>query len=172
MRDLARPPGSPIGEVREWLFAAARDAGAMGVIARSRVEWAESGRLVADDRFTRVSTTMCLELDPARVDHVVPVELRPMSVSAYLHHAERAEREYAAERHASGEPREDAERIAAEQMAGLLPDGLDTRAAHFFTPVLAVRSWVCCGWPPTVRSPTSTTSSCTSGCAGVASAGR
>lgn len=66
----------------------------------------------------------------------MPVELRPMSEPAYLAYAERAEREYAAERHASGEPLDEAERIAAEQMAELLPDGLKTRDAHLFTPTL------------------------------------
>jgi ribosomal protein S18 acetylase RimI-like enzyme len=152
VHDVFLPADAPVAEVRDWLLAGARAAGARGLLVGTSPEHPETSALVDDGRFSRVSTRMCLELGGSagggsgagpdvgagtrpRGD-AGPVELRPMSEPAYLDYAERVEREYAAERHASGEPLEEAERIAAEQMAELLPDGLQTRDTHLFTPTL------------------------------------
>lgn len=148
VHDVSLPTDAPVGEVRDWLLAGARTAGARGLIVGASPDRPETAALADDGRFTRVSTRMCLELAGADGGGTQAgprggpeaggwaVELRPMSEPAYVDYVGRAEREYAAERHASGEPLEEAERIAAGQMAELLPDGLRTRDAHLFTPTL------------------------------------
>ncbi len=130
VRDLELGSPAVVAEVRDWLCEHARDSGLVGVRVSSRPELPVTGALVADPRFVVFATNMCLELAGAPA---TSLRLEPMSEPAYADYAERSTREYTADRHAAGEPLDEARRVAEEQMVELLPHGLATPEQHLFT---------------------------------------
>jgi len=80
-------------------------------------------------------TATKMQIDVRRVPEAVGIALRPMSAAGFTEYQSSARREFAADWLASGlaDDLDDALRVADQQLAGLLPDGLRTAGNLLFT---------------------------------------
>lgn len=138
-----------VDEVRELAAAEAGAPLSIGLVPGDPVRRAFAG----DGTFRRFSSSLRLRLtDPVPGEELAErLEVVPMTEEEFATYVVRLREEYAAEREAAGESREEARRKAEEVDRDLLPDGLASEGQHLFTAhhdgercgVL----WVCDRWP-------------------------
>ena len=134
--DLELLSASDVEGVRDWLVARTLSEGLVGLRAAAYPDDPLARPLVDDPRFSLLTTNMVLELPEgwtARLPETPGVRLEPMTERQFADYLSRAVETYAEERQAAGEPPEEAQRIAVEQTARLLPEGRDSPGHHLFT---------------------------------------
>lgn len=135
LNDLDLEEPARAAELLPALVAVARADGVRFVGAAAVPGEAATTALVAGDGFVPRATNMALPLvddlpDPGRL------ELRPMTQEEFDAFLARATQTYVAELAASGMSEESARERGEQQMAELIPDGLDSPGQRFF------RGWV------------------------------
>ncbi len=118
-------------DVRALLLDLARAEGCRRLTVGITPEDTVLERFVHGGSFEIGAFQMRLELDDRPPDEV-SVDLEPMGRAAFEEYLAYGTEEYAVAREKAGETRERAREVAREQMAALLPQGLETAGHHFF----------------------------------------